>query len=220
MLYRAKGLIATALTVIAPATAFAGWPFSSDGPRRGSEEYYYARACDPIGERQKCKHARLWPPFNRPQGEEQTFVHKYHALHYWPYPYNIRDREDVRTVMRTQVVNGWATATTMYEYHFDPITHQLNGAGRQHLEWILTQAPPAYRQVNVQASQNPSFSEARMLSVQTAIASMAGGQNSIPVAMRTTDPLGRPATEVERIFQSSFDGALPPTIEYQTISTK
>jgi len=213
---RVRNLFAAALSLAAPAVANADWPFTSNGPRRGSEAWYAARACDPVGERQKCKNGKLWPPFARPCGEEQTCKHTYHAVHYWPYPYNLRDREDVRMTMQAQVANGWATATTLYEYHFDPVTHQLNGAGRQHLSWIVTQAPLAYRQIYVSMAADPAFNEVRTLSVQKTLASLSNGDTSMPVTLRATDPLGRPATEVEQIFEGSLSGALPPTIQYLT----
>jgi hypothetical protein len=152
-------------------------------------------------------------------GEEQTCVHKYHALHYWPYPYNLRDREDVRMVAQAQVANGWVTATTFYDYHFDPITHQLNSAGRQHLSWIVAQAPPAYRQIYVSMAADPAFNDVRLMSVQKTLASTPAAEGSMPISLRVTEPLGRPATEVQRIFESSGENALPPTIEYQAVGT-
>ncbi|MBX3441719.1 MAG: hypothetical protein KF774_04870 [Planctomyces sp.] len=219
VLKRATGLFAAALAVAAPTMSRAEWPFHADGPRHGSPEFYSLRACEPVGQRQKCKHGKLWPPFSRPVGPEQTCVHKFHANHYWPWPYNERDQDDVRMVMQMQAANGWAAATTMYEYHFDSATHQLNSAGRQHLAWIFAQAPPAYRQVYVAMADDPAFNEVRMLSVQKAVASVSGSETSLPITLRATGPLGRPATEVEQIFKSSFDNALPPMIQYQTVGS-
>ena len=94
---------------------------SPNGPKRGTAEYYCQRADDPVGERQKFHHGKAWPPFARPCGPEQTCVHKYHANHYWPYPYNVQDQSDVRLALQTQVNNGWCTATTLYDYHFDRV---------------------------------------------------------------------------------------------------
>jgi hypothetical protein len=216
---RAKLLLVFAVAISTPAVSMAGWPWSSDGPRRGSEAWYAARACDPVGERQKCKHAKAWPPIARPAGPPQTCAHKYHALHYWPWPHNIQDREDVRYVMQAQVASGWTTATTLYDYHFDPVTHQLNSSGKQQLAWIYQQAPPAYRHIYVMNSQDQAFNEPRMLSVQKSLASIAGSEASMPIAMRTTGPLGRPATEVEYILEQSAASALPPKIEYQSVGT-
>jgi hypothetical protein len=217
--HRAKGLFAAALAIAAPTMSFAGWPFFADGPKHGSAEYYCERANDPVGERQKCHHGKTWPPFARPCGPEQTCVHKFHANHYWPYPYNIQDREDVRTVMAVQVANGWATATTLYEYHFDPITQQLNSAGQQHLAWIYTHVPPQHRHVYVTATIEPATNDVRTQAVQRTLAGYGGSPSSIPITLRQTGPLGRPATEVEQIFNNAATNALPPRIEYQSVGS-
>jgi hypothetical protein len=140
-------------------------------------------------------------------------------MHYWPWPYNLKDRDDVRLVMQTQAANGWLTATTMYDYHFDPVTHQLNSAGMQHLAWIFNQAPPAYRHIYISAPSDPSFADARTSSVQKTLTALAGSESAMQVTMRTTDPLGRPATEVQQIAEATATNALPPKIEYQAVGS-
>jgi len=218
--HRAKGLFVAALAIASPAVSFAGWPFFADGgPRRGTPEYYASRADEPVGERQKYHHGKMWPPFARPCGPEQTCVHKFHANHYWPHPYNIQDRDDVRLALQTQVNNGWCTATTLYDYHFDMTTQQLNTAGQQQLNWIFTQAPPQHRHIYISTSADPAMNDVRMQSVQKALAGYSGGDPSMPVTLRATHPLGRPATEVEQIFTNAASNALPPAIEYQSVGT-
>jgi hypothetical protein len=216
---RAQGLFVAALAIASPAVSFAGWPFFADGPKRGTAEYYCQRADDPVGERQKFHHGKAWPPFARPCGPEQTCVHKYHANHYWPYPYNVQDQGDVRLALQTQVNNGWCTATTLYDYHFDPSTHQLNSSGQQHLNWIFTHTPPQYRQVYIASAQNVAQNDVRTQSVQQALANYSTGDTAIPITMRATHALGRPATEVEQIFTNAASNALPPAIEYQAVGS-
>ena len=217
---RAQGLFVAAVAIASPAVSFAGWPFFADnGPKRGTAEYYCQRADDPVGERQKCHHGKAWPPFARPCGPEQTCVHKFHANHYWPYPYNVQDRGDVRLALATQVNNGWCVATTMYDYHFDPATHQLNSAGQQHLSWIFTHTPPQYRQIYISSAQDAAQNDVRTESVRHALAGYSTGDNSIPITLRATHPLGRPATEVEQIFTNAASNALPPAIEYQAVGS-
>lgn len=220
MTNRAKGLFVAALATLSPTASFAGWPFFADnGPRRGTDEYYCNRANEPVGERQKFHHGLAWPPFARPCGPEQTCVGKFHANHYWPYPYNLEDRSDVRLAMQTQVNNGWCVATTMYDYHFDPTTQQLNSAGMQHLNWIFTQAPPAQRHIYITSSADAPMNEIRIQAVQKALAGYSGGDSSLPITLRATHPLGRPATEVEQIFTNAASNALPPAIEYQAVGS-
>ena len=216
---RAKGLFVAALAIASPTASFAAWPFFAEGPKRGTPEYYCQRSDEPVGERQKSHHGKLWPPFNRPCGPEQTCVQQFHATHYWPYPYNIRDQDDVRLVMQTQVANGWATATTMYEYHFDPTTHLLNTAGQQHLAWIITQAPPAHRHIFIASAGDQASNQVRLQSVQKTVAGYSGGESAMPITLRSTGPLGRPATEVEQIFTNAASNALPPKIEYTAVGS-
>ncbi|TWT42978.1 hypothetical protein KOR42_45780 [Thalassoglobus neptunius] len=197
-------------------SASAGWPFfSEDGLRRGTPEYYAARAADPPGSRQECYYGKPWPVSARPVGPEQTFVHKYHTAHYWPHPYQCQDRQSVRSYMDIQVYNGWQTATTFYDYHFDPQTNALNSAGMNHLAWLVSHVPVQHRQAYVQASFDTAANSARMLSVEKSIANLTNGHESIPVQQRVTNPLGRPAAEVQQILTGAAEGALPPVIQYE-----
>ncbi len=212
--------IACLMTMLcASSNASAGWPFfSEDGLRRGTPEYYEAHAGDPPGARQKYRYGKLWPVRARPTGPSQTFVHKYHTAHYWPHPYQCQDRASVMAVRDLQVHNGWQTATTFYGYHFDEDSNQLNSAGLKHLSWLMSHVPVQHRQAYVAVASTPDANSARILSVEKAIASAANSQ-SIPVQSRVTDPLGRPAVEVQRILQSANDGALPPVIQYTGAGT-
>ena len=205
-----------ALTLlVTPSVTMAGWPFfSDDGLIRGTPEYYESKASAPVGSRQKYYFGKLWPPRARPVGPSQTFVHKYHSSHFWPHPYIEDDRATVNQVMHTQTANGWQSGTTLYEYHFDPVTHELNRAGRTHLRWILTNAPVSYRQAFVSTASAPAHSQTRITSVEREIANLIGTGSNVPVALRVTDPLGRPASEVQQILQSAQDGAPAPTIQY------
>lgn len=194
----------------------AGWPFSADGgPRRGTEEWYAAHADDPVGARQKYAFGKLWPERPRPTGPHQLFIHKYHAAHHWPYPYVCADRADVQNIMETQVVNGWIEATTLYDYHFDEATQELNQAGVAHLQWIVSHAPVQYRQTHIASTANPEFNNVRLLSVQKSVSALTG-DSSLSIASRVTHSVGRPAAEVQAIHEARLSGALPPVISYQS----
>lgn len=197
----------------------AGWPFfADDGLKRGSEEYYAARAADPPSMRQSYRYGKMWPVRARPVGPSQTFVHKYHTAHYWPHPYNCQDRASVRSIYDIQVHNGWQTATTFYSYHFDEETNQLNTAGEQHLSWLVTHVPEQFRHAYVQSEMNAQITSERMMSIEQGLVAATGAQNSVPVSARATHPLGRPASEVQSILQGAAAGALPPVISYSGAS--
>lgn len=212
---RNQWLLGLVLLLSASSTSQAGWPFfTENGVRRGTPEYYEMRASDPVGTRQRYAYGKLWPPRARPVGPHQTFIHKYHSSHYWPYPYQCEDREIMAQYMHAQTSNGWQQGTTLYEYHFDPVTHQLNSAGQKHLHWILTHAPEQHRQANVASALDPEASGKRLESVEQAVAAVLGTGSGVPVVLQVSDPTGRPAVEVENILKQHLENAPAPVINY------
>lgn len=203
-----------ALACLSTVELQAGWPFTSDGPPRGSDEWYAIHANDPVGERQVYKYGRFWPPQPRPTGPKQLFMHKYHTQKYWPMPYVCGDRDAVYSVWNSQADNGWQSITTLYDYHFDPETNALNHSGQRHLQWILQSAPPERRRISVQASNDPVINQTRVSNVQVAAASVAGASPVSDVALRTTYPAGRPAEEVQWIHEQQQTLRTPPQIQY------
>lgn len=199
----------------APQVATAGWPFFSDGgPARGTPEWYEAHAGDPVGARQKYYYGKMWPPQPRPVGPPQPMMHKYHAAHYWPQPYVYQDRAVVQSVMQTQVDNGWAGATTLYDYHFDKESNSLNSSGQEHLRWLLTHAPMQYRQAYVASGIDSGVNSARVAAVEREIVAMLGQAPSIPVLLRVGEPTGMPADSVRNIFQQAEAARSQPAIPF------
>ncbi len=218
---RLTSIICLVSLFLVNGSAQAGWPFfSEDGLRRGSPEYYEAHAGDPPGVRQKYAYGKLWPMRARPVGPSQTFVHQYHAAHYWPEPYVCDDRAIVEKYASTQVANGWQAGTTLYDYHFDPVSHELNSSGQQHLQWIMTSAPSEFRQTYVSATNDPQYSNLRVANVERTMAGMVGTQVAMPVALRVSGPLGRPADEVNTIFKTANENMPVPTILYKSASSE
>lgn len=170
----------------------------------------------PVGSSQKCKHGKLWPPYPRPR-ENGEWSTQFHAAMYWPHPYNCWDRSWVRQVSAIQVANGWTQATTLYAYHFDPETNQLNPSGLIHLRWILEQCPPQYRTIYVQSGDG-SASGTRLSSVQSEMSLMAGA-NAVPVQVRPTQLAGRPATEVDVIRRSEMMTMPRPRVAVDQVGT-
>lgn len=172
--------------------AFAGEPYPY------TQEWWALRAGDPPGARQVEKDGKLWPPFPRPVGQKQHWVHKYHHAHYWPHPYVCEDRAYLQTVIDQQASGGWASATTLREYHFDPETHALNSVGRDHLRWIISGAPIQHRTVYVSQSTSPDQDALRQASVQQVVQEFQPGAN-VPVLLRYDRFLGRPAEEIDQL---------------------
>ncbi|MCA8993546.1 MAG: hypothetical protein KDA88_16275 [Planctomycetaceae bacterium] len=200
---------------VSPTDAAAGWPFFSDnGPPRGSREWYEMHAADPPGVRQKYAYGKMWPPVARPTGPKQPAIHTYYDAHFWPNPYNLEDRRVVRSVMQTQVDNGWLSATTLYHYHFDADTNELNSSGQQHLHWLLTHAPIQYRQANVASDIDAKVNSDRVGSVEREIDRLLGQSASIPVLLRVGDPVGTPADQVQNVFTQAEAARSVPAIPF------
>lgn len=211
------GVMAT--MIVSGCTAFNRDPSDPRPPRRLSEDWYESKAHLPVGSRQHCKKGVLWPPYARPVGEDQPFCHRYHAAHYWPHPYNCWDQESVYTHVQSHVDNGWILQTTLYAYHFEDDTSELNHAGLTHLRWILENAPEQHRVCWVQTGPNRQVSDLRTNSVQLAAAEMVGPDNVPPIMLRVDTPIGRPAQYIDTQYRSFLSTMPQPRIEYRALPT-
>jgi hypothetical protein len=185
-----------------------------EGPKRWSPEWYAERQDAPEGARQVQKFGKSWPPFARPVGDEQEFTHRFHSTHYWPYPYNCRDRKYLSSVSDTQAAVGWTTETTLYDYHFEKDQHELNHAGRLHLRWILETVPKSRRFIWVQMAQDQEQSQSRLAQVKETAEQMAGKSNLPPIMLRLCSTTGRPTREVDRIRTMETQSIPKPRIAY------
>ena len=208
------------LPVTASAEGWIPWPWKSSAKYRTWKQerddqrasYYTERAEDPVGARQYEYKGKEWPPYQRPTGPAQVPTHIYHAAHYWPHPYVCQDRQSVREFVHIQEEAGWVSETTLYDYHFDRDQQALNRAGLIHLRWILENAPESRRTVFVQSGANNGASQLRMANVQSELSEIVPSGAMPPVALRVTQPLGRPAMEVDKIQRSEIDSQPVPRI--------
>lgn len=172
------------------------------------------RAGEPIGQRQRYHHGKFWPPYPRPLGKPLPWIHRFHATHYWPFPYTGLDQADVNLVADLQVMNGWQCQTTFYDYHFDPLTDNLNSTGLSHLKWLLAHVPVQHRQAFLASSADPSVNDRRLASIQESVVQLVGNTQSLPVALRVTTPVGRPAHEIDAIFRQRIENMDSPVIPF------
>ena len=80
----------------------------------------------------------------------------------WPWPYICPDRVAAREPFEIMIRNGWRRENLMGSHYFNPATNQLTTAGELHVRWIMTQAPPQFRQVYIERSIEPSITAARI----------------------------------------------------------
>jgi hypothetical protein len=172
------------------------------------------RSSEPYGQRQVYRYGKVWPPEPRAVGPNQTCVHRFHAAHYWPYPYTAMDQADVNLASDLQIGNGWLSLCTFYPYHFDPVTNELNSSGLKHLQWLLSSVPLEQRQAFVAMSNDRSLNDRRMSSVQESVATMLGDAQSLPVALRVSSQIGRPASEIDAIFKQRLENMDSPVIPF------
>ena len=190
-----------------------------DGPRRWTADWYDQEAKKPDGARQIHSHGMDWPPYPRPCGEGQQWVHRFYHAHYWPHPFNCQDRAYLHAVSDAQVANGWQKETTLYDYHFDEKDNTLNHAGHLRLKWILKTVPEQRRAVYVQASEDKAVSDARLANVRASAAEMVGEGTLPPIVLRDEIAEGRPTDEVNEIRKMEKGATRTPQIGYNSTGT-
>lgn len=184
---------------------------SAGEPSAYTDEWWAMRAQDPPGTRQVEKHGKQWPPFARPVGPKQHWVHQYHHAHYWPHPYAAEDASYVRSVWQQQACAGWIGATTLHDYHFDPGTHELNSVGRDHLTWIAQFTPAQYRTAYIAQGGSAATGQVRAGHVEAALAEIAPGCN-VPIVVRPDRFQGRPGQEIDRLREMELQAIQPPRL--------
>ena len=127
-------------------------------------------------------------------------------------PYVCEDRAVTNAILDTQTANGWRTSTTLYDYHFDADSGDLNTYGKQQLTWIVHHVPEQFRQVHIATSMEPRLNSERTRSVEQYLTRLPGYDPSMAVTTRIADPEGRPAVEVQAIFKSAQENMPPPIL--------
>ncbi len=213
------GFVLTLLMVAGlSGSASAGDANCDNGYCNGDGEHcsWFADEYDhPGGTRQKYKYGKYWPPYARPVGCKEPYMHRYHRAHYWPYPYNCADRSAVRQVIDQQSYNGWMKYTTLYAYHFNPETQELNQSGRLNLRRIALCTPEKYRTAYVAAAMDPQDCEIRMANVTTALTTICGSEaGAPPIHLRVAQSIGTPAEEVYLIRGAYLQSTPAPRLPY------
>jgi hypothetical protein len=143
--------------------------------------------------------------------KSQKFWSKYHHAKYWPHPYNCEDRAYINNILAQQSQNGWQSATTLHEMHFDPETHRLNSSGEAQLRWILLQVPPQYRSVFVAQAFSTEASQFRADQVRQ-YAELVCGANVPPIMLKYDDFNGRPAIEIDTLRRLELQSIPQPRL--------
>ena len=173
-------------------------------------------AAEPVyapGGRQVAKKGHLWPPFPRPTGPKAGVATQFHHAHYWPLPYTCRDRAYVRGLAAMQASAGRAAHAAVHGYHFDPATHALTDAGREHLRVAVRAAHFAgSAPIAVDAAGSPEDSESRMDAVRVAVAELGAPHLGGNVRLSHEPAVGRPALEIDRLRKDEILSMPQPRI--------
>jgi hypothetical protein len=94
----------------------------------------------------------------------------FHRNNAWPEPFLSADKIAVRTPYCIMTDNGWKMQNTIGSFLFDGETQRVNQAGDLLVKWITTQAPIHRRAVFVLKGDTAEATNARVQSVQAAVA--------------------------------------------------
>lgn len=152
----------------------------------------------------------------------RRFKAKYREVHNWPKPYTEMAATSVQTMLAAQVQKGWTRATTLQDYHFDPETHELNRAGRIHLNEIARHTPLERRFIFIEATDDASDTQTRVADVRRTVCAWVGEKNVPPLQVVQTPAYGAKAEEM-KIERERFLGSIPtprlPAVEGSSGST-
>lgn len=137
----------------------------------------------------------------------------------WPWPYICPDRVAVRQPFELMVCNGWRRQNLLGSHHFDPETNQLNTAGELQVQWIMTQAPAAHRQVFVERSIHPTVTAQRTASANAYAARVAIAGQTPQVYDTYLMSEGRPARVVDLTNVRFLESMPPPVLPDRDSST-
>jgi hypothetical protein len=135
----------------------------------------------------------------------------YHRNKNWPYPYMCPDRAAVREPFEAMIRNGWRRQNLLGPHFFNPHTNQLTLAGELHVRWIMTQAPPQWRQVFVERSIDPSITSDRIAATRD-YASRVSLDGEMPEVFETSMMAEGRSAEVLNVISNKYLEAIPAPV--------
>lgn len=115
----------------------------------------------------------------------------------WPSPYLCPDRVSAHAPFNAMISNGWRRQNLMGEHHFKADSSELTQAGELKVQWIMTQAPPAYRRMFVERSVDPEVTKTRIETISKYAELIAQNGETPRVDDTHIVSEGRPAATVD-----------------------
>lgn len=136
----------------------------------------------------------------------------FHQNNAWPWPYFCPDRLAVREPFEVMTRNGWHRQNLLGPHHFNASNNQLNTAGQLQVYWIMTQAPPTFRQVYIERSIDPMVTSERIAAAR-AYAGRIALDGQMPQVYETDMMAeGRPAAIVNMTNVKFMDNMPVPVL--------
>ncbi|TWT76846.1 hypothetical protein Pla123a_22690 [Posidoniimonas polymericola] len=156
-------------------------------------------------------------PTPRPAQTAFDYCHDiYNINRPWPSPYVCPDRVTAHSPFNAMVSNGWRRQNLMAEHHFKTDSSELTQAGELKIQWIMTQAPPAYRRMFVERSIDPEVTKTRIDTI-TKYAELIAQDGEAPrVAETHIVSEGRPASTVDFVNTQFRQNMRVPTLPVST----
>jgi len=134
----------------------------------------------------------------------------------WPWPYFCPDRLAVREPFALMTRNGWRRQNLLGPHHFNASSNQLNMAGQIQVRWIMTQAPPEFRQVYIERSIDPMVTAERIAATRS-YAGRVTFDGQMPQVYETDlMATGRPAAIVNMTNVKFMDNMPVPVLPANT----
>jgi hypothetical protein len=136
----------------------------------------------------------------------------------WPWPYVCADRVAVREPFGVMINNGWRRQNLLGPHHFNDKSEQLTTAGELRVQWIMSQAPEARRQIFIERDISPDVTAKRMVTARDYATRLAINGTSPEINETNIASEGRPASVVDAMnvrFQESMPA---PTLPADTLT--
>ena len=133
----------------------------------------------------------------------------------WPQPFQMQDRELVRSPLIAMTAAGWRQNNTLSDHFFNVEDHSINQAGEIKVRWIVTQVPPHRRTVFVLRGPTAGATNARIEAVQRTVQKMAPDAQP-DIQLTDVVPPGASGDyfdQVDRQFKQSIPAPRLPAME-------
>jgi hypothetical protein len=118
----------------------------------------------------------------------REFAIEYEINDAWPSPYTEHATQAVLDPLRIQAENARVQMVSLWDYHFESGTGQLNTMGQKRLWDIVDQSDTFGQRIYVRCTQSPHETELRMVSVRDELAKLAPDVTSFDVVEARVNP--------------------------------